>query len=304
MSTLLNSWLLRLGRPGSSASQGITGNPAPVHRMLKSNRTPRRFAVHPSRRVILLAALWLGIALSTTVLFAADLPPSATGEPLRVGVSPGFPPMVFKQGKDLVGVEVDMARVLGSYLGRPVVFVEVPWKDQIEALNNKRTDIIMSSMSITEARRFVLSFSQPYFVVGQMALVRRENKHKYLLGFPLNLKAPIAVIPATTGDFLIQRDYPKTKRVNCKDGAAGVEALVRKKAELFFADSTLIWYLAGMHAADGLTVAPMTLSEEQLAWGVRKTDDALLAAVNTFITQARQNGTFLKVFQRWTSIGN
>jgi ABC-type amino acid transport substrate-binding protein len=212
--------------------------------------------------------------------------------------------MVFKQGNELVGVEVDMARILGQQLGRPIVFVEVPWKDQIEALHDKRTDIIMSSMSITESRRFVLNFSQPYFVIGQMALVRRENKNKYLLGFPLNLKAPIGVIPATTGDFLIQRNYPKTKRVNCKDGEAGAQAVLRQKAELFFADSTLIWYLAGMHAADGLTVAPMALSEEQLAWAVRKSDDALLASVNTFITQARQNGTFLKVFQRWTSIGN
>jgi len=263
-----------------------------------SRRTPGR-----SRRRFLHATGWLAFALCAPAAFTAE-PPAATGEPLRVGISPVFPPMVFKQGKELVGVEVDMARILGQQLGRPVVFVEVPWKDQIEALNDKRTDIIMSSMSITESRKFVLNFSQPYFVIGQMALVRREDRNKYLLGFPRELKGRIAVIPATTGDFLIQRDYPKTKRLNCKDGEAAAQAIIGKKAELFFADSTLVWYLAGMHAGDGLTVAPIALSEEQLAWGVHKTDDALLAAVNKFITQARQNGTFMKVFQRWTSVGN
>jgi ABC-type amino acid transport substrate-binding protein len=272
--------------------------------MLKSICLPRsRLTAGGGRRRFLQAVGWLALVLCGPGLFAAD-PPAASGEPLRVGVSPVFPPMVFKQGNELVGVEVDMARILGEYLGRKVVFVELPWKDQIEALNDKRTDIIMSSMSITDSRRFVLNFSQPYFVIGQMALVRRENKNKYLMGFPLDLKGPIAVIPATTGDFLIQRDYPKTKRLNCKDGEAGAQALIRKKAELFFGDSTLIWYLAGMHAADGLSVASMALSEEKLAWAVRKTDDALLASVNTFITQSRQNGTFLKVFQRWTSVGN
>lgn len=257
----------------------------------------------PSRRGFLLAAGWLAGSFFAAKLLAAD-PAAATAEPLRVGVSPVFPPMVFKQGKELVGVEVDMARLLGQYLGRPVVFVEVPWKDQIEALDGRRTDIIMSSMSITEPRKFVLNFSQPYFLTGQMALVRREDRNKYLMGFPLDLKGTVAVIPGTTGDFLIQRDYPRTKRLSCKDGEAGAKALMRKKAELFFADSTLIWYLAGMHAADGLSVAPMALSEEQLAWAVRKPDDALLAAVNAFITQARRDGTFLKVFQRWTSVGN
>jgi ABC-type amino acid transport substrate-binding protein len=272
-----------------------------MFKMIRPARSWR--SVRVPRRRFLQATGWLALAVCVPGLFAADAP-TATGEPLRVGVSPVFPPMVFKQGDELVGVEVDMARILGQQLGRPIVFVEVPWKDQIEALNDKRTDIIMSSMSITESRRFVLNFSQPYFLVGQMALVRREDKNKYLMGFPLDLKGPLAVIPATTGDFLVQRDYPKTKRLNCKDGEAGAQAVIRKKAELFFADSTLIWYLAGMHAGDGVTVAPMAMSEEQLAWGVRKTDDALLASVNKFITQARQNGTFLKVFQRWTSVGN
>ncbi len=272
--------------------------------MFKSIYLPiTRRATRRPRRRFLQTTGWLAFALCVPAVFAADSPP-ATGEPLRVGVSPVFPPMVFKQGKELVGVEVDMARSLGEYLGRPVVFVEVPWKDQIAALTAKRTDIIMSSMSITESRRFVLNFSQPYFVIGQLALVRREDKNKYLMGFPMDLKGAIGVIPATTGEFLIQRDYPKTKRLACKDGEAGAQALIRKKAELFFADSTLVWYLAGMHAGDGLAVAPMALSEEQLAWAVRKTDDALLASVNTFITQARKNGTFLKVFQRWTSVGN
>ena len=272
--------------------------------MFKAIRLSQKLCpVGQSRRGFLLATSWLAATLATASLFAAD-PAMVSGEPLRVGVSPVFPPMVFKQGNELVGVEVDMARLLGQYLGRPVVFVEVPWKDQIEALNGRKTDIIMSSMSVTEARRFVLSFSQPYFVTGQMALVRREDRNKYLMGFPFNLKATVGVIPGTTGDFLIQRDYPKTKRLNCKDGEAGAKALMRKKAELFFADSTLVWYLAGMHAGDGLSVAPMAMSEEQLAWAVRKSDDALLAAINTFITQARRDGTFLKVFQRWTSVGN
>src|SRR5512137_1243580 len=71
---------------------------------------------------------------------------------LRVGVSPVFPPMVFRQGKELAGVEVDLARALGEKLGRKVIFVELPWEDQVEALNAGRIDIIMSSMSITMPR--------------------------------------------------------------------------------------------------------------------------------------------------------
>ena len=45
--------------------------------------------------------------------------------------------------------------MLGAELGRKVEFVELPWADQFEALGSGKTDIIMSSMSITPVRRQV-----------------------------------------------------------------------------------------------------------------------------------------------------
>jgi polar amino acid transport system substrate-binding protein len=223
---------------------------------------------------------------------------------LRVGVSPAFPPMVFKQGSELAGVEVDLARALGTTLGRRIQFVEVPWEDQIEALNARKTDIIMSSMSVTSARRFVVNFSQPYLAVGQMVLVRREDTQRYALGIPLGLKGPVGVIKATTGEFLVQRDFPKAKRKSFSSGEEAAKALSKKKIELFISDSSLVWYLGGIHSAEGLSVLPIVLTEEQLAWAMRKGDDALLASVNAFIDESKQDGALLKVFRRWTAVGN
>lgn len=229
---------------------------------------------------------------------------SNTAKPaLRVGVSPVFPPMVFKQGKELAGVEIDLARALGERLGRKVEFVQVPWKEQIDYLNDGKTDIIMSSMSVTMARRYMVNFSQPYWVVGQMALVRRETKHEYTLGFPSKPAGTIGVMRATTGEFLVQRDFPRSKLKTYDDSEDAAQALIKKKLGLFVSDSTLVWHLAGKHAADGLTVVPMALSEERLGWAVRKTDDALLDQVNEFIETSASDGTLLKAFRRWTAVG-
>jgi len=229
---------------------------------------------------------------------------AGTNAPLRVGISPVFPPMAFKQGKEIVGVEVELAKALGERLGRKVVFVELPWKDQIDALNDGRTDIIMSSMSITHARRYVVNFTQPYYIIGQMALVRREDRHKYALGFPTTPEGTIGVISATTGEFLVQRDFPRAKRKAFANGTEAAVALQKKKLALFISDSTHVWYLAGRYANEGLTVVPLALSEEPLAWAVRKTDDDLLAGANAFIAQAAQDGSLRRVFSRWTAIGD
>jgi ABC-type amino acid transport substrate-binding protein len=151
----------------------------------------------PGRWRVVLLLVCAGLIVTVQEAGAAD------ASSLRIGVSPVFPPMVFKQGKDLVGVEVELARGLAAALGREPSFIEVPWGDQIEALNAKRIDIIMSSMSITLPRRFVIEFSRPYWIVGQMTLVRREDKGQYLLGFPARppverpRPSPMPSIPST-----------------------------------------------------------------------------------------------------------
>ena len=240
------------------------------------------------------------VACASVAIYAQE--GSSSSASLRVGVSPVFPPMVFKQGKELAGVEVDLARELGTKLGRKITFVEVPWDEQIEALNEDRIDIIMSSMSITMARRAVVAFSRPYLLVGQMALVRSEDQNKYLLGFPLKPPGTIGVLSATTGEFLVRREFPKSKLKTFKTEADATQALKKKKIDLLISDSTLIWYLAGIHATGGLVAVPFALNEEQLAWAIRKSDEAFLNSVNEFIQKAGQDGTLTRIFRRWTAV--
>jgi len=253
-------------------------------------------------RIYLMAVtILMGLCAGLTPIVAQESssPPSI----LRVGVSPVFPPMVFKQNKEVAGVEADLARALGESLGRKVTFVELPWEDQIEALRAGRTDIIMSSMSITTPRQVVLDFSKPYFIVAQMTLVRAEDQGRYALGYPINPPGKVGVLKATTGEFLVQRKFPKASRKVFSSGEEAAQALMKKKIDLFISDSSLVWYLAGMHSADGLAAVPLALSEEPLAWGIRKGDEKLLASANEFIDKASADGTMKRIFRRWTAVG-
>lgn len=239
-------------------------------------------------------------ALFTTLAVPAQNAPD-TG-PLRVGISPIFPPMVFKQDGILAGAEIDFARGLGKYLGREVTFVELAWEDQIDALNTGRIEIIMSSLSMTVARAHVIDFARPYVMIGQMPLARREDENKYLLGLPAKPAGAWGVLKATTGHYLLQRDFPRTRIKLYKTGADAVKALKSKKIDLFISDSTLVWYLAGVHADQGLAAVRLVLSQEQLAWGVRKGNQSLLDAANAYLDSTTKDGTLNQILRRWTAI--
>ena len=126
---------------------------------------------------------------------------------LRVGVSANAPPLVYKKGNTLQGLEVDFARQLAKFLGREPHFVTLAWKDQLPALEEGKIDIIMSGMTITPKRAYRVAFAKPYMRSGQMLLVRMKEAQRYSSGIYslMGNKPAIGTIKDTTGDFFITK---------------------------------------------------------------------------------------------------
>lgn len=260
-------------------------------------RTNAVFNVWQHGRFLVLAAS-LVLADSHGVGIASE-PRGVSGPVLRVGVSPELPPMIFKQGKELVGVEADLARALGQQLGRSIQFIELPWPELIDNLLADRVDIIMSSVSVTPARQARVQFSKPYLRVSQMALIRTEDKYRNLNFGNGIVNQTLGARKATTSDFMLQQEYPRAKRKYFNNGDEAARALIKKKIDLFFSDSPLTWYLAGKYEAEGLTAAPMLFSEELLAWAMRPTDAELIAAVNKAVDEMKAKGQMSVILRRW-----
>jgi ABC-type amino acid transport substrate-binding protein len=102
---------------------------------------------------VLAGLLLLAVVTITGCTQAArpPAPPPAPAAPteIRVGIAPIYPPLAFKEGGQIKGVEVDFTRQLWLDLGVKFVLVELPWDDLIPALRAGRIDVIMSGMSVT-----------------------------------------------------------------------------------------------------------------------------------------------------------
>ena len=219
---------------------------------------------------------------------------------LRVGVSPNSQPMIFKQGDQVVGIEADFAHQLGKALNRSVIFVEVPWEKQIDYLEQNKTDIIMSNMTITGARSIRINFSTPYLQSGLSGLFRRNNcDPTSLIGSTiLNQNKRVGFVKNTTSEYYSLQRFLRGELIGYSTTEAGVTALKNNKIDMFIQDAPIVWWLSAINERD-LIAFPEVLNIEPLAWGVAKHNMMLLDEVNTLIAQWEKDGTSKKIIQNW-----
>ena len=257
----------------------------------------------PSAKSFLLAAagLWGGAAgawgqATASPVAAANAKSPA---PLRVAVYPQSAPMIFKSGDQYTGIEADFARGLAAALGRPVQFVDCDWNNLISAVLDDKADIIMSGLSITGLRQVRVAFCFPYLRIGQVPLCRRGELALYGNNPSLyNIRGVVGVVEGTTADLLAHEQFSYAERETYPSLQEAVQGLLDKKADLVLTDFPLaLWKSAENEST--LAVVPIFLTQEDLAWAVRKDDDALRAAANVYFLQIKDNGQLTQIVRKW-----
>lgn len=82
---------------------------------------------------------------------------------LTVGTEPAFPPFEFQaSGGGLQGFDIDLMSAIGQAAGFQVKYQSLPFDGLIPALQAGTVDAAISSITITEERDRVVSFSRPY----------------------------------------------------------------------------------------------------------------------------------------------
>ena len=251
------------------------------------------------------------VALLITLLFLtigcvktdsqSDLSPGKSTKLLRVGISTNSPPIAYKQNNKVVGLEAEFAKGLADFTGRQLKLIQLKWKDQIPALLSGKTDIIMSGMTITKSRKYRISFSTPYMVSGQISLVRRIDRHKFIAGATdlLNSAVRVGTVSGTTGDLFIQDIKANGERTQFSTSAKAVKALLANKLDAFVYDLPGNLYLASIYTDEGLFPITIPLTREYIAWGVRPDDQEMRNAANSYIADLSNKDTLKKKIQRW-----
>lgn len=237
------------------------------------------------------------IALLVSVLASCTSVPT-----LRVGTAPNYPPIVFMQNGRLQGIEPDLAKHLQKRTGHIITYDLMPFNRLIPALQAGQIDLIMAGMSITPPRQSLISFTDSYVNVGQMLLVRTHDIRQFpkaLLDQTANIR--IGVERGTTGEQYALKTFGSgtINHYNSIDDA--VRALEQGSIDCFIHDAPTIWRLSTDRVTrhQNLSGIFTPLTDEQIAWGVRKGDQALLNQLNSCLAELKQDGTLQDILSHW-----
>lgn len=236
-----------------------------------------------------------GLLLLTSLAMAA--------ETLRVGMSADYPPLHFKQDGRYLGIEADNAKAVGEILSRRVEIVEIPLEQLLPALRAGKVDVLMSGLSVTAERSAQVQFTDSYLRVGQMAIMHKSKIGSYSQPWAVYREGVrIGVKRGSTGADFAERELQGTQVRQFENTEEAFAALRGDVIDLYIHDAPTSWQLANSMDNDDLISLYAPLTEEMLAWAVRKEDGALAAELNRALQLMRGNGTLQYILNRWIPV--
>ncbi|OQX33279.1 MAG: amino acid ABC transporter substrate-binding protein [Oceanospirillales bacterium LUC14_002_19_P2] len=219
---------------------------------------------------------------------------------LRVGLDSGYMPfeMTSKDGK-YIGFDVDFAKQMAKAMGVELEIVNTAWDGIIPALMTDKFDIIMSGMTVTAERNLQVNFVDPYIVVGQIILLRKGLEGEIKSYKDLNdPKYKVISKLGTTGDYAIKKYMPKAELRLFETEADGALEVVNGRADAFVYDLPYNAIYSAQNG-DNLVHLDEPFTYEPLGWAIRKGDPDFANWLNNFLRQARGDGTYDKIYNRW-----
>jgi polar amino acid transport system substrate-binding protein len=222
------------------------------------------------------------------------------GETWIVGSDTTYPPMEYvdEETKEIVGFDVDMMNEIGNRLNATIEFQTFPNFDAIfAALANKEFDLVVSSVSVTEERKEIIDFSDPYLSIGQVISTQKENE-TITSAEDLATAELVGVQGGTTGEEAAKKagvPEENIKRYDTIDLA--FQDLSIGAVDAVIADGPpSARYTVQI---DNIQVVGAPFTTENYAIALQQEQPEMKAAINAALQQMKADGTFDELMVKW-----
>ncbi|MBK3634446.1 transporter substrate-binding domain-containing protein [Streptomyces sp. MBT97] len=210
-----------------------------------------------------------------------------------------YPPFQSEIDGKVQGFDVSLIDLVAEDLGVKQMITDTPFENFKTGafLNSGQCDLAAAGMTITDERKKNVDFSDPYFDATQAVLVDKGAGVTSLA----DVKAKGVKLGAqaqTTGE-----DYAKKQGfdpVSFESSDAVLNGLRTGQVKAVIIDYPVVQgWLKTKANADAFKVVDNLNTGEQYGFTVKKGNTKLVAAINKALADARADGTYKKLYEKW-----
>lgn len=227
---------------------------------------------------------------------------------VRIGVEANYPPfsLMGTDGK-FSGFDIDIANAICAEMKAECTMVSQEWDGMMPALNAKKFDMIVASMSITEERKKAADFSDSYYDIPS-AWIAKAGTFKDVNATTLKGKK-IIVTRNTPRAAFVQANYKDSEVLLVAKEAEVTMELAAGRGDIGFG-SSLAATSAFLKSAEGKGYSkvgtPVNLGGAKDGGGVgiamRKGEESLKTKVNAALKTITANGVYKSINDKYFDV--
>lgn len=234
--------------------------------------------------------------MKTTILTAAALALLSSSafaqQVVRIGSEGAYPPYNFvNEQNELDGFEREYGDLLCERAGLTCEWVINDWDSIIPNLVSGNYDAIMAGMSITDARREVIAFSDNYQPADTSAFVTLEGNDE-------SVRDSVVAVQSNTmqAGYLAETDATLVEFPTPDETIAAVRS---GEADAVLADRDFLTPFVNESNGELIFVGEDVPIGEGLGIGLRKSDTELLETFNAAIQETKDDGSLNELIVKW-----
>jgi polar amino acid transport system substrate-binding protein len=220
---------------------------------------------------------------------------------LRVATSGTQPPFnaISKDG-ELIGLEVDLARLLADSIGVDLSLTSMAFPDLLPALQQGKVDMVLSGISITAERSREFAFVGPYVLSGKSVLTDSRTLTRMKTARDLDQpELTLVALENSTSQSYLARVAPRAKRVTTRDYDAAVAMVISGSATAMVADMPVCILAVMRHPDKDLGTLSTPLTVEPVGIALSASDARFQNLVENYLEAIERRGFLDELRTRW-----
>lgn len=222
---------------------------------------------------------------------------SSAADKLMVGVDTAFVPFEFKQGDNYVGFDIDLWHAIAQKMGVSYELRPMDFGGLIPGLQSRNLDVAMAGITITDARKQVVDFSNGYYDADLLIAVKSTDNsvHKFsdLAGKKVGLKQGTAAASFMKSHYKANYvEFPNIDNAYMDLQAGNVDAVVHDSPNVLYYVKT---------AGNGKVKTEGSndpILPQQYGFALQK-NSPYTAKVNDALSALKADGTYNKIYYKW-----